>query len=73
MALLEATRELNARLDLYKEPLLLKISGLGSFGKNVVFAEIVEKEELRKIAGNVAIPNSLLESVISKSHMPDYI
>ena len=51
LALLEATREINLQLCLHKQPLLLTTSGLGSFGERVVFAEIVEKEELQKIAG----------------------
>ena len=52
LALQEATQELNVKLGLDKEPLILNVTGLASFGKNVVFAEIVQKEELRKLAGN---------------------
>ena len=39
-------------LDLCKQPLILMISGLSSFGDRVVFADIVEKERLEKMAGN---------------------
>ena len=48
---MEATHKLNEKMGLDRQPLTLQISGLGSFGQGVVFAEIVQKEQLREVAG----------------------
>lgn len=54
-AALEASvRDLTAQLSLHSEPLTLDFSGVGNFGKSVVFAEIQDgndKHRLSKIAG----------------------
>ena len=53
LALFAATQKAMSDLDLCssKQPLILTISGLSSFGDRVVFADIVEKERLEKMAG----------------------
>ena len=61
MALLEATKRLNAALHLNKHPLTLTISGLGSFGDRVLFAEIIEEEHLQRVSGLIMFRKSIVE------------
>ena len=38
-------------MDLSRHMLTLRFSGLSSFGQNVVFADVIEKERLERMAG----------------------
>ena len=54
MALREATEKVVRDLDVLKDPLELKFSGLGNFSTNVLFAKITEdrnRERLIAMAG----------------------
>ena len=54
MALLEATQKVTNELDLLKDSLVLSVSGLGNFSKNVLFAKVAEgssRERLISMAG----------------------
>ena len=44
-----------ADFDLRDHPLNLEFTGLSSFGQNVVFVDLVEKERLSEVAGAAKI------------------
>ena len=47
--LLEATQKAIKDLDLVKNPLVLKFSGLGNFSKDVLYANVEEGEQKQKL------------------------
>ncbi len=51
----EVTGLISKEYSFDKDPLKIKVEGIGSFGDRVVYANIKEKEQLNNIAGIIII------------------
>ena len=64
--LVEATKTVTADLHLHANPLVLEFTGVGNFGRRVVFASIKEgesKERLAATAGRYCYYNVLIHFI----------